>query len=68
MPYVIGVLVVVAVVVLYVVSYTANEKTKAPEGCALPADFKGCGSCSTNSSCSLHKKIEDINIKEINVK
>ena len=67
MPFVIGTLLVIGVVVLYVVSFSLNEKTKAPEGCDLPDDFSGCGSCSSNGSCHApRKKIETkIDIHEI---
>lgn len=68
MPYVIGTLIVVALVVLYVVSFSLNAKTKTPEGCEVAEDFHGCGSCATNASCGLRvkQKIETkIDIKDV---
>lgn len=57
MQYVIGALIVAAVVALYIWSYSANQKTAKPEGCELP-EGTGCATCGSSGACSVRPKSE----------
>ncbi len=52
MPYIIGGAFIVAIVAIYVLFYSLNSNTQAPEGCELPEDYSGCSSCSQNGCVS----------------
>ncbi|MDP3129844.1 MAG: hypothetical protein Q8N15_00775 [Bacillota bacterium] len=52
MPYLIGGIVLSVLIAIYVLSYKLNEKTKAPEGCAFPEGFDGCGGCKSAACAS----------------
>ncbi len=58
-----GIALVVLIVLIYVVTYILNEKTKVPEGCENLTDFSGCHTCS-NSACNIKPRVE----KKHNVK
>jgi len=47
MPYIIGGGFLVLIIGIYILFYTLNSKTAAPEGCELPDDYSGCSSCSS---------------------
>jgi hypothetical protein len=57
MPYVIGALISVAVIALYIVSYSANQKTDAPDGCEIP-EGTGCSTCGSSGACGVRPKKE----------
>lgn len=56
MPYIIGGAFIVAIVGIYVLFYSLNSKTQAPEGCELPDDYSGCSSCSQGGCISRVEK------------
>ncbi len=51
-PYIIAIAIIVGIVLLYVFSYTLNEKTEKPEDCE---DIQ-CSSCSSGN-CSHRKQL-----------
>ena len=51
--------ILVALLVIFIVSFVVYMKTPAPKGCEdIKANEKHCSSCS-NSSCQFHKNKED---------
>ena len=54
MPYIIGGLVLAALIIVYVVVYKLNAKTAVPEGCENIATFSGCAACA-NEGCGVRK-------------
>jgi len=65
MELVIGIGLLALIVVVYIVSYSINEKTSVPPGCEDLSDLSSCGAC-TNGDCSIKKtiKIEESHVKQ----
>jgi hypothetical protein len=53
----IGIGLLVALIMLYVISAYYNEKTEIPEGCKDLTDFSGCPGCA-NTLCKMKKTIQ----------
>lgn len=62
---VIAILIIIGSIILFVVTFTLNRKTKVPEGIELPDKCSGC----SNTLCKdkMEQKVDDINNKKINM-
>lgn len=53
-----AIVIIVALVILFVVSYVLNKRTPVPEGCEnLKISDEFCLNC-TNAECKIHEKLD----------
>lgn len=63
MDYIIAIGIIAIIIIVYVLTYAINEKTKAPEGCEELTASEACSTCSVGG-CAVKTK-ETVTPKDV---